>query len=59
MSQPLVKSLIDEQVEEVAARSKPVTVRGAFQFPRSMRVADLEYPMKAEWLKRRPITGWG
>ena len=54
-----VKSLIDEQVEDIAARSNPATVRGTFSPPRGMRVADLPYPIKADWLKRRPIAGWG
>jgi hypothetical protein len=46
-----VKSIVDEQVEEAAAR-----VRGTFSFPPGMRVADLPFPMKADWLKRRPIA---
>jgi len=59
VSQPIVKSLVDEQVEEIAARGNPATVRGTFSPPRGMRVADLPYPIKADWLKRRPIAGWG
>ncbi|WP_122663534.1 hypothetical protein [Pseudomonas viridiflava] len=59
MSQPIVKSLIDEQIEEVNARAQPTQVRGTFSPPRGMRVADLPYPIKADWLKRRPIKGWG
>jgi hypothetical protein len=51
MSQAIVKSLIDEQLEDAQAR-----VRGTFTFPPGMRVADLPYPMKADWLKRRPVT---
>jgi hypothetical protein len=46
-----VKSIVDEQVEEATAR-----VRGTFSFPPGMRVADLPFPMKADWLKRRPIA---
>ena len=46
-----VKSLIDEQIDEVKAQ-----VRGTIVLPLSMRVADLPYPIKAEWLKRRPVT---
>lgn len=46
-----VKSIVDEQVEEASAR-----VRGTFSFPPGMRVADLPFPMKADWLKRRPIA---
>lgn len=59
MSQPIVKSLIDEQVDDAQARGKPAIVRGTFSPPRGMRVADLPYPIKADWLKRRPIAGWG
>lgn len=59
MSQPIVKSLIDEQVEELEARAQPAQVRGTFTPPRGMRVADLPYPIKADWLKRRPMKGWG
>jgi hypothetical protein len=59
MSQPIVKSLIDEQIEEVNSRAQPAQVRGAFSPPRGMRVADLPYPIKADWLKRRPMKGWG
>lgn len=46
-----VKSIVDEQVEEAVAK-----VRGTFSFPPGMRVADLPFPMKADWLKRRPIA---
>lgn len=59
MSNAPVKSLIDEQVEELEARNPPAIVRGTFSPPRGMRVADLPYPIKADWLKRRPIAGWG
>ena len=52
MTTPIVKTLIDEQVEEV----KAAQVRGTFQLPVGMRVADLPYPIKADWLKRRPIN---
>ena len=52
MTTPVVKSIIDEQVDEV----KAAQVRGTFQFPRSMLVNDLRYPMKADWLKRRPVS---
>jgi len=52
MSTAPVKSLIDEQVEEV----KAAQVRGTVHFPVGMRVADLPYPIKADWLKRRPIA---
>lgn len=52
MSTAPVKSLIDEQIEEV----KAAQVRGTAQFPVGMRVADLPYPIKADWLKRRPIA---
>jgi hypothetical protein len=51
MTTPIVPSLIDEQLEEVTAR-----VRGTFSFPPGMRVADLPFPMKADWLKRRLIA---
>lgn len=59
MSTSPVKSLIDEQVEELEARAPPAIVRGTFSPPRGMRVVDLPYPIKADWLKRRPIAGWG
>ncbi|AEJ13007.1 MULTISPECIES: hypothetical protein [Pseudomonadota] len=52
MTTPIVKSLIDEQIEEVQAAQ----VRGTLRFPVGMRVADLPYPIKADWLKRRPIA---
>ncbi len=52
MTTPLVKSLVDEQIDEV----KAAHVRGTVQFPVGMRVADLPYPIKADWLKRRPIS---
>lgn len=52
MTTPIVKTLIDEQVEEVNAAQ----VRGTLRFPAGMRVADLPYPIKADWLKRRPIA---
>jgi hypothetical protein len=50
MTQPIVKSLIDEQLEEVKAQ-----VRGTIQYPASMLVIDLKEPIKADWLKRRPV----
>ncbi|MBC3948317.1 hypothetical protein [Pseudomonas folii] len=59
MSQPIVKSLIDEEVEALDARTQPAQVRGTFSPPRGMRVVDLPYPIKADWLKRRPMKGWG
>lgn len=49
MSRPIVKSLIDEQLDDVKAQ-----VRGTIQYPASMRVSDLKHPIKADWLKRRP-----
>lgn len=52
MSTAPVKSLIDEQVEEI----KAAQVRGTLALPPGMRVADLPYPMKADWLKRRPVS---
>ncbi|HEX8595375.1 MAG TPA: hypothetical protein VF682_19200 [Pseudomonas sp.] len=53
-----VKTLIDEQVEELETRTRPALVRGTFSPHRGMRVADLPYPIKADWLKRRPIKVW-
>lgn len=52
MSTAPVKSLIDEQLEE----AKAAHVRGTILYPPGMRVADLPYPVKADWLKRRPIA---
>jgi len=52
MSTPIVKSLIDEQLEDAEQR---VQVRGVIQFTRNMLVSDLEHPIKADWLKRRPM----
>ncbi|HEK0905411.1 TPA: hypothetical protein SMQ04_000121 [Pseudomonas putida] len=52
MTTPIVKTLIDEQVEE----AKAAQVRGTFEFPRNMLVNELRYPIKADWLKRRPIS---
>ena len=52
MTTPIVKSLIDEQIDEM----KAAPVRGTLQFPVGMRVADLPYPIKADWLKLRPIA---
>lgn len=52
MTTPVVKSLIDEQLED----AKAAQVRGILQLPVGMRVADLPYPIKADWLKRRPIN---
>lgn len=52
MTTPVVKSLIAEQIEEAQAAQ----VRGTVRFPVGMRVADLPYPIKADWLKRRPIA---
>jgi len=40
MSTPIVKSLIDEQVESLAA---------AFNLPRETRVCDLPQPIKGTW----------
>lgn len=48
---PIVKSLIDEQIDDAQA-----LVRGTLVCPKGMRVADLPYPIKAEWLKRRPVA---
>jgi len=59
MTTPPVKSLIDEQIEEVdKAQHKPARIRGTCSFPPGMRVMDLPYPMKADWLKRKPLDGW-
>ncbi|KPW23931.1 Prophage PssSM-02, Orf19 [Pseudomonas cannabina pv. alisalensis] len=52
MSTAPVKSLIDEQLDEAKARAQ---VRGTITYPVGMRVADLLYPIKADWLKRRPV----
>ncbi|KPB28459.1 hypothetical protein [Pseudomonas amygdali] len=52
MCQPIVKSLIDEQIDEMKYRAQ---VRGTITYPVGMRVADLPYPIKADWLKRRPV----
>lgn len=52
MTTPIVKSLIDEQLED----AKAAQVRGILQLPIGMRVIDLPYPIKADWLKRRPIA---
>jgi hypothetical protein len=52
MSKPIVKSLIDEQVEDAEQR---VQVRGVVQLTRTMLVADLKHPIKADWLKRSPM----
>ncbi|WPX87689.1 hypothetical protein [Pseudomonas asiatica] len=52
MTTTIVKTLVDEQVEE----AKAAQVRGTLKFPVGMRVADLPYPIKADWLKRRPIA---
>lgn len=52
MSTAPVKSLIDEQLEDIEVAQ----VRGTFQFPIGMRVMDLPHPIKADWLKRRPIA---
>lgn len=49
---PLYPSLIDEQV---AAAEDRVQVRGAVQFTRDMLVSELKHPIKADWLKRRPM----
>jgi hypothetical protein len=51
MTTPAVKSLIDEQLDEVKAQ-----VRGTIALPPSMRVADLPCRIKADWLKRRPVA---
>ncbi|MBD1554668.1 hypothetical protein [Pseudomonas typographi] len=50
MTTPIHKSIIDEQIDEVKAQ-----VRGTVEYPASMRVADLKHPIKADWLKRRPV----
>lgn len=52
MTSPIVKSLIDEQLDDAKARAQ---VRGTITYPVGMRVADLPYPIKADWLKRRPL----
>lgn len=52
MTTPIVETLIDEQIEE----AKAAQVRGTVKFPVGMRVADLPYPIKADWLKRRPLS---
>lgn len=52
MTTPIVKTLIDEQLDE----AKATQVRGTFHLPVGMRVADLPYPIKADWLKRRPFA---
>lgn len=52
MTTLIVKTLIDEQIEE----AKAAQVRGTVEFPVGMRVADLPYPIKADWLKRRPLS---
>ena len=52
MTTPIVKSLLDEQLDEAKARAQ---VRGTITYPVGMRVADLPYPIKADWLKRRPL----
>jgi hypothetical protein len=53
MTTPLYPSLIDEQVADEQDRAQ---IRGTLVCPKGMRVADLPYPIKAEWLKRRPIA---
>lgn len=40
MTTPIVKSLIDEQVESLSA---------AFNLPRETRVCDLPHPIKGAW----------
>ncbi|WP_342649131.1 hypothetical protein [Pseudomonas sp. REB1044] len=52
MTTPIVKTLIDEQIEDAQAAQ----VRGTLRFPVGMRVVDLPHPIKADWLKRRPIA---
>lgn len=52
MTTPLIPSLVDEQVEDVQQR---VQVRGVIQLRRDMLVSELEHPIKADWLKRRPM----
>ncbi len=52
MTTPMYQSLIDEQLAET---EQCVQVRGVIRFNRSMRVVDLEHPIKADWLKRRPM----
>ncbi|MCO8166878.1 hypothetical protein NJC40_03675 [Pseudomonas sp. 21LCFQ02] len=34
-------------------------VQGTFTFPRDMKVCDLKHPVRAAWLKRKPIGNWG
>jgi hypothetical protein len=48
MSTPLVKSIIDEQVEDLAA---------AFNLPRETRVCDLPQPIKGHWQTPPSDTG--
>lgn len=50
MSKPIVKTLFDEQLDDVKAQ-----VRGTIALPPHMRVADLPCRIKADWLKRRPV----
>jgi hypothetical protein len=47
-----VKSIVDEQVAEAEDR---VQVRGFVQLTRNMLVSELQHPIKADWLKRRPM----
>lgn len=53
MTTPMYQSLIDEQLEDARQR---VQVRGVIQLRRDMLVSELENPIKADWLKRRPIA---
>ena len=50
---PLYPSLIDEQVADAQNR---VQVRGVVQLTRDMLVCELKHPIKADWLKRRPMA---
>lgn len=52
MTSSPVKSIADEQVAEAEIR---VQVRGLVQLTRNMLVSELQHPIKADWLKRRPM----
>ena len=52
MTTALVASIVDEQVAEAEER---VQVRGVIQLTRNMLVSELKHPIKADWLKRRPM----
>jgi hypothetical protein len=51
MTASLVKTSPDKQVDDAGVAQ----VRGTLVLPPSMRVADLPCPIKADWLKRRPL----